>query len=84
MKDLAGNPKIKFNFSEMLWENITVDQVKIWEVLYGDVDVPNEIKVKMVRWLDKKKNTKVVRKKNWRAFICNWLAKEQGKAEGVL
>lgn len=78
MKDSAT--RIKFCWETMSWQNITVDQVKIWECLYGDVDVPNEIKVKMIRWLDKWKGTKKVHKKNYARFIVNWLAREQAKA----
>lgn len=76
--------KIKFNFDEMKWEGITIDQVKLWEKLYPDADVVNQITVEMVRWLDKKKGTAITRKKNWKAFICNWLKKEQMKAVGII
>jgi hypothetical protein len=68
----------------MSWENITIEQVKIWEVLYDEVDVVKEIKVNMIRWLDKCKGTKRVQKKNWRTFIINWLARSQAKAIGMI
>lgn len=71
--------KIKFNFDSMKWEGITVDQVKLWEKLYPDADVVNQITVEMVRWLDKVKGTKKANKKNWKAFIVGWLKREQQK-----
>jgi hypothetical protein len=72
--------KIKFNFSDMKWEGITVNQVKLWEQLYKDTDVVNEITVEMVRWLDKVKGTKKANKRAWKKFIVNWLKRSQQKA----
>ena len=72
--------KIKFDFSEMKWEGITVNQVKLWEKLYEDIDVVNEITVEMVRWLDKVKGTKKANKRNWHRFICNWLKTAQTRS----
>jgi hypothetical protein len=72
--------KIKFNFETMQWEGITVNQVKIWEILYGDIDVVHEIRVEMVRWLDMAKGTKKVNKRNWKRFIVNWLDRKQRRA----
>jgi hypothetical protein len=72
--------KIKFNFETMQWEGITVNQVKIWEILYGDIDVVHEIRVEMVRWLDMAKGTNKVNKRNWKRFIVNWLDRKQRRA----
>jgi hypothetical protein len=75
--------KIRFDFDEMKWEGITVNQVKLWERLYPDVDVVNAIKFNMVQWLDKKQGTKITQKKNWKQFICNWLKREQERMAGA-
>lgn len=72
--------KVKFNFEAMHWENIPVSQVKLWESLYPDIDVVDQITVQMVRWLDKVKDTKKARKRDWKKFIVNWLKREQQKA----
>ena len=69
--------KIKFNFDTMNWEGITVNDVKLWERMYPDVDVVKELKVSMIAWLDRKKDTKIARKKDWKKTIHNWMKKEQ-------
>ena len=74
--------KIKFDFDEMKWEGITVNQVKLWERLYPDVDVVNVINFDTVQWLDKKQGTKITQKRNWKSFICNWLKREQERSIG--
>lgn len=76
--------KINFDWQSMSWEHITIEQVKIWEVLYDEVDVVKEIKINMIRWLDKCKGTKKVQKKNWRRFICSWLKRAQMKGSGII
>lgn len=73
------NP-IKWNREKRHWEGITVEQVKIWEELYPDVNVVQELTVEMPRWLDKKDGKKIARKKDWKATIVNWLRKEQQRA----
>ena len=78
---------ISFDFVNMRWEGLTVKQIQLWEYLYPKVDVVNELKFEMVRWLDTKmkydKPSRIARKKNWKAFICNWLKREQIKAVGL-
>ena len=81
---LIKSMKIKFNFDEMKWEGINIDQVKLWEKLYPGVNVVNEITVEMIRWLDKVKGTKKANKKNWKAFIVKWLKREQMKSTGII
>jgi hypothetical protein len=76
--------KIRFNFTTMEWEGITYEQVKIWERLYPNTNVVQVLKVDMIQWLDKKRGTKVARKKNWKAFICGWLKREQLRGVGIL
>jgi hypothetical protein len=79
---------IKFNFTDMKWEGLTVEQIQLWEHLYPDVDVVKVLKVDMIRWFDLKATFgnvhKVARKKNFKAFICNWLKREQLKGVGIL
>jgi hypothetical protein len=74
---------IKFNFSAMTWEGITVEQVRLWEKLYPGVDVVNEITISMVQWLDKVKGTKKGNKRAWKKFIVNWLKRSQARAVGL-
>lgn len=72
--------KINFDWPHMRWRGITVDQVKLWEKLYADIDVIHEITVEMPRWLDKTQGTKKANKRNWKAFIVNWLKRAQQRA----
>ena len=73
----GSSMKIKFNFDEMKWEGITVNDVKLWERMYPDVDVVKELKVNMIAWLDRKKGTKIAMKKDWKRTIHNWMKTEQ-------
>lgn len=70
---------IKFNFETMKFEGLFISQIETWERLYPDVSIKDEL-VDMIRWLDKRKDTKITRKKDWKRFICNWLTKAQRKA----
>ena len=69
--------KITFNFDTLKWEGITVDQVKIWESAYPDVDVVDVLLKKMPCWLTA--NPKKAKKKNWSRFIVNWLSRQQDR-----
>jgi hypothetical protein len=77
---MTSRTKISFDFDHMAWIGIDVSQVKLWEQLYPDVDVVHEITIEMIRWLDKRKGTKVTRKKDWKRFICNWLKTAQTRS----
>ncbi len=88
-----GNPerKINYNFEFMYWEGLTVEQIQLWEKIYPDVNVPQALRLDMMCWLDRMvisrdplKILRKGRKRNWKAFICNWLKKEQAKAVGIL
>lgn len=72
--------RIRFDWLSMRWEGITVEQVRLWEKLYEDIDVVNEITVEMVRWLDKVKGTKKANKRAWKKFIVNWLKRAEQRA----
>ena len=81
---------IKFDFVNMKWEGLTIEQIQLWEHLYRHVDVLTVLKVDMVRWLDKKvlcraplKVAAKARKKNWKATIVNWLSREEMKGVGL-
>lgn len=67
--------KIVFNFATLRWEGITVDMVKFWEKAYPDVDVVDCLLKKMPAWLDANADGKG-RKKKWKRFIVNWLARQ--------
>lgn len=74
---MSLSTKISFDWERMLWKGITVPQVRLWESLYKDIDVIQELTVEMVKWLDKVKGTKKANKRNWKRFIVNWLESAQ-------
>ena len=69
--------KITFNFGSLKWENLTVDQVKIWEAAFPDVDVIDILTKKMPIWLTNPDNAQKAHKKRWQRFIENWLSRSQ-------
>ena len=66
--------KITFNFDEMCWENITIEQVKFWEKCFPTLDVVDILQNKMPAWLDA--NPRKAHKKQWKRFINNWLSRQ--------
>jgi hypothetical protein len=75
----SSRTKIRFNFDTMKWEGLTMEQVKIWEGIYDDVDIAGELK-KMIFWLNENRDTKKAHKKNWHRFITKWLKRSQLRA----
>lgn len=73
---------IQFDFKEMKWKGISVDDVMRWESRFPDVDVVKEIKVEMTNWLECKQRTKQAHKKNWESFILKWLRRKQERSIG--
>ena len=73
-------PKINFSIETRSWENITDEDVSIWEKAYPAVDITQELS-KMADWLISNPEKK---KKNYRRFITNWLsrAQERGGSKG--
>lgn len=69
--------KITFNFSLLQWENITIDQVKLWESAYPSIDVVDILTKKMPVWMDA--NRQKANKKNYKRFIVNWLSRQQDR-----
>jgi len=69
--------KITFNFGTLKWEGITVDQVKLWESAYPDVDVVDVLLKKMPCWMDS--NPRKAHKRNYKRFIVNWLSRQQDR-----
>lgn len=68
--------KINFNWETMKFENLTFNQLIIWNRLYK-VDSFKIITEDITRWLDKKRTVpSIARKKNWQRFIVNWLKRE--------
>ena len=87
---MEPSDKIKFDFVKMEWKGITVSQVKLWERLYPDVNVVDEILVKMVAWCERQVITHQPltvkakgKKRSWKRFIENWLKLEQTTARGL-
>jgi phosphoribosylformimino-5-aminoimidazole carboxamide ribonucleotide (ProFAR) isomerase len=87
--------RINWNFETMKWENLTVSQIEIWQALYKNIDVVRILTKDIPQAIDKKvdridgKITKrgwVKEKKvwHWKETICNWLAREQMRASGIL
>ena len=70
-----GFPKINFNFKTMDWENITVEDKKVWKEAYPACDINAEL-LKMKAWLLANPDK---RKYNYKRFINNWLSKQQDK-----
>jgi hypothetical protein len=66
-------PKINFSIETRSWENITDEDVSIWEKAYPAVDITQELS-KMADWLISNPEKK---KKNYRRFITNWLSRTQ-------
>jgi hypothetical protein len=60
----------------MKFEGLTMSQIEIWERLYPDISIADELK-EMIRWLDKVKGTAKANKRNWKKFIINWLSRSQ-------
>ena len=65
--------KISFNFDLRAWENISNEDMAIWEKAYPAVDITQELS-KMADWLISNPEKK---KKNYRRFITNWLSRTQ-------
>lgn len=74
---LKNNKAIFFDFEQMRWRGISVEQVKFWEESYPDVDVLTVLSKRMPAWLDA--NPHKAKKKHWKTFIVNWLAREQDR-----
>jgi hypothetical protein len=79
--------KIGFDYGAMRWTGITMDQIEIWERIYPDVNIAQELKSTMVQWLDRQvlsreplKISAKGKKRNWKTFITKWLARAQQRA----
>jgi len=71
--------KIWYNFHEMRWEDLSVEQVKFWESCYPLVDVVDVLTKKMPAWIDG--NPAKANKKDWKRFIVGWLSRDQSMKE---
>ena len=72
--------QIYFDWQELKFKGISVDDVIRWESLFPDVDVVKQLKVEMPIWLEKMAKTKKAHKKNWVKFILNWLKRSQERS----
>jgi predicted transcriptional regulator len=59
------------------WQNISADDIKQWGVAYPNAHVAQQIEA-MNQWLIS--NPSKAKKKLWRKFITNWLARQQTTA----
>lgn len=66
----------------MQWQHIAREYVEIWELYFPNVDVIQEITVKMPIWLQANQNNKKAHKKNWVSFILKWLGRQQERSIG--
>lgn len=71
--------KIKFDWVNLKWIGLTIEQVKEMEKIYPDIDVLVEMK-KMRQWLYDHRTEKRAQKSQWMAFITKWLKRAQRKA----
>jgi predicted phage replisome organizer len=71
-------PAIAFDFTSELWEHIPDALVDKWQAAYPAANVEREL-IKAGEWLVS--NPKK-RKKNYRAFLVNWLARCQERGRG--
>jgi hypothetical protein len=53
-----------------------------WEKLYPDVDIIQELN-KMAIWLDKNRENKKSKKRNWHSFIARWLSRKHILGIGI-
>ena len=74
--------KIKWDWDKMQWQHIAKEYVEIWELYFPNVDVIQEITVKMPIWLQANQNNKKAHKKNWVSFILKWLGRQQERSIG--
>ena len=59
------------------WQNISADDIKQWDAAYPNANVAQQIEA-MNQWLIS--NPSKAKKKLWRKFITNWLARQQTTA----
>jgi hypothetical protein len=73
-------PSINFNFSGLTenWENIPDELVEKWQEAYPALNVEREL-LKAGEWLIANPTK---RKKNYRRFLVNWLARGQERGKG--
>ena len=71
-KDTTKAPQITLDRTKWRWEGITDEMRALWDKAYPNIHAQPELD-KMLVWIESKN----ARKKNWKAFICNWLAKAQ-------
>ena len=72
--------QIYFDWQELKFKGISVDDVIRWESRFPDVDVVKQLKVEMPIWLERKQNTKQAHKRNWTSFILKWLKRQQERS----
>jgi hypothetical protein len=71
-----ANGKIEYNWEEFAWDNIGDDIFGRWQTSYPAVNVIEQLK-RAARWVEA--NPAKGRKKDYKRFLTNWLAKSQEK-----
>jgi hypothetical protein len=81
-KKFRSEPPPVFDFESQQWLNITEELKKAWGETYPACDIELELK-RMREWIIA--NPAKGKKRNWRRFITNWLARTQdrGGTKGV-
>jgi hypothetical protein len=72
--------RILYSFPKGEWEGITDEDRAAWAKAYPACEVPRELSA-MIEWL--KANPEKGKKRNYRRFIVNWLARSQERGGGM-
>ena len=75
-KNFRSEPPPVFDFECQQWLNITEELKRAWKQAYPACDIDVEL-LRMREWI--LSNPVKGKKKNWRRFIINWLARTQEK-----
>ncbi len=79
---MKRNYHIFFDWEQMKFTGITMQDIQRWEACFPDVDIIEQFK-EMAVWLLKHEASRKSAKQNWSSFITRWLKKEQIKAMGL-
>lgn len=73
---MMSGTKILFDFDVLKFEGISLQEVKLWEAAYPDVDVVDVILHKIPAWLASNPH-KAYKYRQWKRFINGWLSRQQ-------
>lgn len=72
--------KITYCADTQTWKNIKPEDLQGWAAAYPACDIDRQL-LRMLEWL--KSNPKKAVKRNYRAFITNWLSKSQSRGGDI-